>query len=69
LALFEERSIAKLAPCCPKRVPSAHALANMPLRQKLNVRFDFVAKLAIRISLTEQSTESGYESENQRGHG
>src|SRR5579859_2852727 len=69
LALFEERRIAELAPCCPGRVLPAHALANMPLRQKLNVRFYFVAKLAIRVSLSEQPTESRYESEDQRGHG
>jgi hypothetical protein len=69
LALFKQRSIAKLAPCSPGRILSAHSLTHMQLRQKLYVRLDFVTKCAIRISLTEQPTESRYESKNQGGHG
>src|ERR1700677_1530177 len=68
VALFEEPSISKLASCCANCILPAHALVNMPLSQKLNMRLNFVAELLIRLSLTEQPAESGDESKNQRGH-
>jgi hypothetical protein len=68
LALFEERSIAKLAPGCPRCILSIPTLADKPLRQEFNVSLDFVAELAVRFSLTEQPAEFGYKSKNQGGH-
>lgn len=47
---------------------ATHALANKPPRQEFKVRLDFVAELAIRLSLTEEAAEPRYKAKNQRGH-
>ena len=69
MTLLEECRIAKLAPGCPSRFFSSHALVHEPRRKQLDVRLDFIAELAVRFCLPEEPTEFRNCAENPGGHG
>jgi hypothetical protein len=69
MTLLEECRIAKLAPGCPSRFLSSHALVHKPRRKQFDVRLDFIAELAVRFCLPEEPTKFRNCAKDPGGHG
>jgi hypothetical protein len=58
MTLLKQRGIAELAAGSDYRFRSSHAAAHKTLGKQIDVRFDFIAELAVRLGVAKETAQS-----------